>query len=1845
MLQSELLRGSAKPTDDQSRIPFSKRKRSISTRFLRVTVPFHCSFNRSVCQQLREDVKRMGISISRDTLRLPVLSTLDGRDIRITPDKLVEEMDNVFSLLIDLQAIHPVNWPLVTKRIVSAQTSHILAFGPGGSSNIASLTSNLVNGCGIRVLLCTAKSLHSVGPRVGDGTLTPADIFRRHPQNRLQSIAAALTVRDEADTLVVPPVMDWRHRFSPRLVRMKSSSVAKQWSIVSKWTRMLGTPPIMVAGMTPTSSYYGLDLVAAVCNAGYWGELAGGGLPRRAIFQERVDTLCSKLSPGVGFHLNILYLNQKQWKFQFPMALQMRKQGYPILSLIIAAGVPSLEKCTEIISKMIDAGMECVSFKPGSVASIKRVVEIARTFPNFKVVLQWSGGRAGGHHSFEDMHQPILKTYDIIRQQSNMILVAGSGFGDAKHSLPYLTGEWSESFGRPCMPFDAILLGSRMMVSKEASTSIEVKQMLVKTPGVKRQESWEKSYTGIAGGVITVKSELGEPIHKIHNRATALWRRLDTQFFSLKPEQRGPAIKANKDSIIAALNSDFQKPFFGRKGRGDNSQVAELWQMTYEEVAFRMAELMYVQPESERDDDRHENFHPEGRWVDPTFQSRLLKFLRRTMERFPPTNVETDKGPVEVSSSAISRRPAVLLKRFFVERPQACAHQLHSEDVDFFLHMCKFGGKPVNFIPVVDGELIYWFKKDSLWYSEDLAAVTGRDPQRVVVLQGPVAVKHSVSTTESASDILNGIRDGLVEMLHHQAPQVDRAAEPPNVPEEDDAGDRRAVWNECGLRVSTSADGMVSTYFALPGASRSCTYEEWVDFVTITNPESSTEQRQIDEGAMRHILAGKDNHYYAPTAWVHAALSAVDVVDRGNKWVQSPLRPLFRPPNIIRVQRKAVPQPTDSGDGTDSGTAVPPRLRVASVSVLDAKHQEITPEVMAEAKDFRTLCTLSCVPGADSDSPVELVLSLNYHYSAHHDVAAAPRKQTTLALALHFSLHGKSLCRVRTGENDRIKDFYAALWAPSGMSASSVADESEVEREHVSTFKLTADHLSSLVAALHGPSEAAGTAASTAPMDAFIVAAWEPLVKCLLPKQIDASLLELVHQSNSYRWVLPAGSDKTTRQPIEVDEEIHCTARIKEISNTESGKSVNVEALLSRTSSGGKKVPFAVVESAFLFRGKFTDSQNCFKRFRYSRSIVLHNETEVVILLDKSWISFNDPIKAGAHPPGVYAGAELLFELEVREYGLQGRGANASIAQCNVSGKAYNSRDPTVPIATIDYGAEKIHTNPVINFLDRRRAPGIRPNMFESGGQNMLAVPHETLAPSKGTPYGQSSGDLNPIHVSPQFASLATLPDTIVHGMWTYAAARRVVEKAVVRGQQQNLRSFSMDFVGMVMPGSKLYTQVKHVGMKDYSKVLEVTTVNSEGSVVLKGRAQTELEHTVYVFTGQGSAEKDMGMDLYRSSAVAKDIWDRADEHLLETYGFSILNIVRQNPTRLPLFFGGKRGQQVRANYRSLTCRDPVTGMRAQLIPEIGAYTDSFQFLNPQGLLFATQFTQPALVLTELAAFCDMREKGLVEKCGFSFAGHSLGEYAALSAACDILGLKSLVELVFLRGLTMQRAVPRDRLGRSDFGMVAASPTRIMKNFTEENLHELVNSISRQSKKLLQVVNYNVEGSQYVVAGHLVCLSALTEVCTALHLDRSRTLIKDLEGLVSRKLALAEKLQAEKKAVGGILTMKRGKATIPLAGIDVPFHSRYLASGVETFRFTMMQKITESRMTKERLQLMLGHYIPNVTAKPFSLSYEYVCLSHEMTGSKVLEALMPAVDDPEAEAKWTALTEKQPTQF
>jgi len=50
------------------------------------------------------------------------------------------------------------------------------------------------------------------------------------------------------------------------------------------------------------------------------------------------------------------------------------------------------------------------------------------------------------------------------------------------------------------------------------------------------------------------------------------------------------------------------------------------------------------------------------------------------------------------------------------------------------------------------------------------------------------------------------------------------------------------------------------------------------------------------------------------------------------------------------------------------------------------------------------------------------------------------------------------------------------------------------------------------------------------------------------------------------------------------------------------------------------------------------------------------------------------------------------------------------------------------------------------------------------------------------------------------------------------------------------------------------------------------------------------------------------------------------------------------------------------------------------LFSDINVWTPKYTFSHPNGLLFTTKFAQIALVVTEKAAFEDMRMKGFVQK-------------------------------------------------------------------------------------------------------------------------------------------------------------------------------------------------------------------------------------------------------------------------
>ena len=111
----------------------------------------------------------------------------------------------------------------------------------------------------------------------------------------------------------------------------------------------------------------------------------------------------------------------------------------------------------------------------------------------------------------------------------------------------------------------------------------------------------------------------------------------------------------------------------------------------------------------------------------------------------------------------------------------------------------------------------------------------------------------------------------------------------------------------------------------------------------------------------------------------------------------------------------------------------------------------------------------------------------------------------------------------------------------------------------------------------------------------------------------------------------------------------------------------------------------------------------------------------------------------------------------------------------------------------------------------------------------------ERTSPEQAALY-RLSGDLNPLHISPQMAKAVGFERPILHGLCTYGYAGRAVVRAVCGGDPSRLRSFSARFSAPVMPGDELTT----AGWlhSDGSYLLRVTT--GDGKTVLSN-ARAEI--------------------------------------------------------------------------------------------------------------------------------------------------------------------------------------------------------------------------------------------------------------------------------------------------------------------------------------------------------------------------------------------------------------------
>ena len=136
---------------------------------------------------------------------------------------------------------------------------------------------------------------------------------------------------------------------------------------------------------------------------------------------------------------------------------------------------------------------------------------------------------------------------------------------------------------------------------------------------------------------------------------------------------------------------------------------------------------------------------------------------------------------------------------------------------------------------------------------------------------------------------------------------------------------------------------------------------------------------------------------------------------------------------------------------------------------------------------------------------------------------------------------------------------------------------------------------------------------------------------------------------------------------------------------------------------------------------------------------------------------------------------------------------------------------------------------------------------------------------------------------------------------------------------------------------------------------------------------------------------------------------------------------------------------------------------------------------GPKDQLDLTINTQPAIFLISYSIFNVVQKEFNINlnKAKF-FAGHSLGEYSALSSA-GYLSFQETIKLLRKRGDAMQNAVPN---GTGGMVAILGSNLETIEKILEEN----------QKRIYVQIANDNSEG-QIVLSGKNTDLTVLMEIC------------------------------------------------------------------------------------------------------------------------------------------------------
>ena len=505
--------------------------------------------------------------------------------------------------------VRPIDWVAEIERLHEAGANWIIDLGP--SDTVTRLTAPVIRGLGVGIVPAATRA----------------------GQRNLFTVGAA------------PEVAPAWSSYAPSAVKLPDGSV----KLSTKFTRLTGRSPVLLAGMTPTT--VDARIVAAAANAGHWAELAGGGQVTEEVFEGRIAELTGLLEPGRAIQFNTLFLDPYLWKLQVGgkrLVQRARQSGAPIDGVVVSAGIPELEEAVELIDELNSVGISHVVFKPGTIDQIKSVIKIAAEVPGKDVIVHIEGGRAGGHHSWEDLDDLLLATYAELRKLPNITVCVGGGVGTPERAAEYLSGRWAQEYGFPAMPVDGILVGTAAMATRESTTSPAVKQMLVDINGTDHWISAGKAQ----GGMASSRSQLGADIHEIDNTASRCGRLLD------EVAGDAEAVAARRDELIAAM-ANTAKPYFGDVG-----------EMTYLRWLQRYVELAIGDGDSTAD-----TASPDSPWLADTWRDRFAEMLKRAEARLHPQ----DSGPILTRCSTTlrcltirTRRSRSCWRAIRTPRPSSC---------------------------------------------------------------------------------------------------------------------------------------------------------------------------------------------------------------------------------------------------------------------------------------------------------------------------------------------------------------------------------------------------------------------------------------------------------------------------------------------------------------------------------------------------------------------------------------------------------------------------------------------------------------------------------------------------------------------------------------------------------------------------------------------------------------------------------------------------------------------------------------------------------------------------------------------------------------------------------------------------------------------------------------------------------------------------------------------------------------------------------------------------------------------------------------------------------------------